>query len=522
MSLLWLLACRGPVVDTGVPDRELPADDLDSGTPSVDPLDVPRVWINELVPENDSTWQAADGRLPAWAELRNASDEVVTRADLALNGLALTWVDDGDTLEPGALALVEVPEDDAKDTLELTWHGTPTDTINGGDPGPDWAWARFGSDDDSAFALTGQPTPGYENGSAPQASPDELLFEDYARIDIQLPAASAAALDVDPYGPVEATLGYERVWLPVTVHLKGVYGSLRTLDQKASFSVDLNAARPGGTLRGQKKLKLNNMVQDPSGVHEALTYGLVRSAGLWAPRVGYAQLYVNGEYWGVYTNIEAEDDVFLDRNFGEHGGNLYEGAYGVDFIDGYEDYFECDECAHPNNRTDITAVTTVLNGDATNAAIAELDTLVDMDSFLTMMAIEAVSLHWDGYTTANNYRIYHDPGQDRFVFLPWGTDQTWIDEYYDPWSGLGRVLDFCIANAACEAAYNDRLLEIADLTESLDLRSQALALLDRYNDDMVADPRLEWGADTHAAYVAATLARIDDGPDRVRSEVEAR
>ena len=215
MTLLVLLACRGPVVDTGVPDRDLPSDPADTGTTSIAPVEVPHVWINELMPENDSTWQSADGRLPAWAELRNGSDQVVVRADLALNGAPLTWVGEGDTLEPGELALVEVPDDDAKDTLELTWHGTPTDSVNGGDPGPDWAWARFGSDDAPSFSLTGQPTPGYDNGSAPQASPDELLFEDYARIDIQLPDSSAASLDVDPYGPVSATIGYERVWLPI-------------------------------------------------------------------------------------------------------------------------------------------------------------------------------------------------------------------------------------------------------------------------------------------------------------------
>jgi hypothetical protein len=263
------------------------------------------------------------------------------------------------------------------------------------------------------------------------------------------------------------------------------------------------------------------MVQDPSGVHEHLTYGLMRAAGVAAPRVGYLKVYVNGEYWGVYANVEAEDDVFLDRYFGEHGGNLYEGAYGVDFIVGDEDAFECDECAFPDDRSDITAVAMVLDEAPTDAAIAELETLVDLDQFLTEYALEQVSLHWDGYTTANNYRVFHDPGQDRFVIIPWGADQTWIDEYYGPFSGYGRITSFCFANASCLARYETKLLEMADLAQAQDLPSQFRDLVARYNDDFLADPRREWDPSLHSYYLSLTLGNLRDGPDRVRAEVAA-
>ncbi|MSP56657.1 MAG: hypothetical protein EXR69_13810 [Myxococcales bacterium] len=521
---LWLLAACPVEPATGVPDHPLPVEEVeDSGVPPVASPDPLAVRINEVMTQNDSSWQAADGSLPGWVELKNVSDVSILRADLAWDDGPISWVEDGAdaaTLEPGAVALA-VLADNGK--LTLTWHGLITDAIDPGTPGEDVAWARFpDGGGGTAFALTGQPTPGYDNGSAPPAgSPSDLYFADYARIDLQIPESSWASINLDPYGPVEATLGYERVWLPVTLHLKGVYGSLRTLQQKCSFSIDLNDARPGGTLRGLQKLKLNNMVQDPSGVHDTLTYTLYRAAGLAAPRTGYVQVYVNGEYYGVYANIEAEDDTFLTRNFGETG-DLYEGAYGVDFYDGHETLFECDECANPDDRSDITAVITVLNGDATDAGIAALDEVIDLDQFLTNMAIEAYTLHWDGYTTANNYRIFLDPSEDRFVILPWGVDQTWIDEYYDPWSGLGRVLTFCNANPGCAANYNDRLLEIADLAESLHLDVTLADLLRTYNDDFVADPRVEWDLAAHNRYVSSTRTHILSGPQRVRDAVAGR
>jgi hypothetical protein len=38
--------------------------------------------------------------------------------------------------------------------------------------------------------------------------------------------------------------------------------------------------------------------------------------------------------------------------------------------------------------------------------------------------MEVLSGHRDGYCLArNNYRIYHDPASDRFIFLPDGMDQ---------------------------------------------------------------------------------------------------
>src|SRR5262249_12300836 len=48
----------------------------------------------------------------------------------------------------------------------------------------------------------------------------------------------------------------------------------------------------------------------------------------------------------------------------------------------------------------------------------------DLDRFVSFMAMEVLIGHRDGYCLArNNYRLYHDPGSGRFVFLPAGMDQ---------------------------------------------------------------------------------------------------
>jgi hypothetical protein len=50
--------------------------------------------------------------------------------------------------------------------------------------------------------------------------------------------------------------------------------------------------------------------------------------------------------------------------------------------------------------------------------------VLDLDRFIAFMVMEVMVGHRDGYCLArNNYRLYHDPGADKFVFLPHGMDQ---------------------------------------------------------------------------------------------------
>ena len=74
-------------------------------------------------------------------------------------------------------------------------------------------------------------------------------------------------------------------------------------------------------------LKANN--EDPSNLHEWVSMQLLRMMGFPAPREAPAQLYVNGQYFGFYMIVEHEDTSFLERNFGEDGGYLYEWEYQI-------------------------------------------------------------------------------------------------------------------------------------------------------------------------------------------------
>ena len=69
-------------------------------------------------------------------------------------------------------------------------------------------------------------------------------------------------------------------------------------------------------------LKANN--EDPSNMCEWLSMKLYRKMGIPAPREAPAQVYINGQILGFYYIVEHLDETFLQRDFGESGGYLYE------------------------------------------------------------------------------------------------------------------------------------------------------------------------------------------------------
>jgi hypothetical protein len=59
-------------------------------------------------------------------------------------------------------------------------------------------------------------------------------------------------------------------------------------------------------------LKLSNVNRDASFIREALSYEIVRSY-MPAPQCNFAKVYVNDKYLGLYNNVEAIDEEFIDN-----------------------------------------------------------------------------------------------------------------------------------------------------------------------------------------------------------------
>ena len=324
---------------------------------------------------------------------------------------------------------------------------------------------------------------------APAASADQAASmyttDAVAAIDLTLPPASIAELEAEPFEYVKGTfslaftdgtpagIGKKSDPLEVGLRLKGNPGaSFEDLDGKAAFKVKFDEFVAGQTFLGLEKMTLNNMVQDPSMLHEALAYRAFRDAGVPAPRTGYAFVRVNEEPYGLYLNLESLDVIALERIFGAPFQNppqhLYEASYGYDVYPGEAIKFEVDEGKN-KTRTDLEALITAVNAPEPQSFLERVEANADLEEMTRMWAVEKYIGHWDGYAglqkeegpnlhRPNNYYLYSDP-LGRFQMIPWGTDQTW-EETLDFDGHDGLMFDLCLEDAPCLEMFRGRVLDV--------------------------------------------------------------
>ena len=232
---------------------------------------------------------------------------------------------------------------------------------------------------------------------------------------------------------------YDRVRL----HLKGSTGSFRVLDDKPSFTLRFDGADPGAGFHGLRKLHLNNSVEDPSYFNEYAGSALFGAANIPAPRVTHALVTLNGRRLGLYVLKEGFTEEFLGRYFQNPHGNLYDTGPGHDV----DEALAKDAGAGPDDRSDLAALSAATREPDVPTRWIRLGEVLDLDRFVSFMAMEVITGHRDGYCLArNNFRIYHDTDTGRMVFLPHGMDQL----FGRPDASLRPALQGLVARAVLE------------------------------------------------------------------------
>jgi len=213
----------------------------------------------------------------------------------------------------------------------------------------------------------------------------------------------------------------KRVYTNVAIRLKGAQGSFRSVDDRPAFTVNFDRLAPGQTFHGLKKLHLNNSVQDSSFLAEKLCREMFEAAGVPAPRAGHALVSLNARNLGLFVLVEGVNKQFLKRHFSDAGGNVYDGHAQQDV----NQRLRINSGDEPKDRSRLTALAAAAELKDLNARRTALEQTLDVERFLSFMALEVILSHWDGYSLGrNNFRIFHDREANRMVFLPQGLDQT--------------------------------------------------------------------------------------------------
>jgi spore coat protein H len=243
---------------------------------------------------------------------------------------------------------------------------------------------------------------------------------------IDLDPQALESLRREPRKYVKAVLKEgDRVYRDVGVHVKGAAGSWRGIDDKPGLTINMDKFADGQRFRGMDKFHLANSVQDPSYLSELICGELMRAAGVPAARVGHAVVTINGRVRGLYYLKEGYDAAFLKKHFGNADGNFYDGGFLRD-VDQPLQLVRTGKDV--GDRADLKALLAAAREPDRAKRFQKLEKVLDLDSFISYMVVEAVTWDWDGYPfKCNNYRVYHDPRTDRITFIPSGMDQMFGD-----------------------------------------------------------------------------------------------
>jgi spore coat protein CotH len=239
----------------------------------------------------------------------------------------------------------------------------------------------------------------------------------------------------------------ERTYTNVAVHLKGSLGSFRDIDDHPALTLTFDKWADGQLFHGLKKISLNNSVQDPSYASEIVSRKLFRSAGLPCPRATHARVELNGRDLGLYVVLEGWNKQFLKRHFSDTRGNLWDSGSAGDITEN----LDVGSGEQPEDRTLLDRLVAAARETNLVQRLDKMGSVLDVEQFLTVMAMEVMTVHWDGYAmNKNNYRVFHDRTTDRLVFLPQGMDQMFGQYRHSPTSPIAPMMRGLVARSVMQ------------------------------------------------------------------------
>lgn len=200
---------------------------------------------------------------------------------------------------------------------------------------------------------------------------------------------------------------------------------------KKSFKIDFNHFVSGQKYDGLSKINLNNGFKDPSFLREKLMLDFLNENGMIAPRCAYANVYINGQLWGLYALVEQINDKFLTQRFGNKTGNLFKGDPTGDLkwygstISTYQTKYELKNNETINDWNDIVNFIDKLNNSTASNLQSELDAVFNADEYIKSWASHIIFANLDSYAgSGHNYYIYHEPIQNVFRWINWDVNEA--------------------------------------------------------------------------------------------------
>lgn len=306
---------------------------------------------------------------------------------------------------------------------------------------------------------------------------------------------------------------------------------------KPGLEVNFTHYSSRGQFLGLHSLVLDNLTTDPSMIRERVAFALYRRLGIPAPREVHANLYVNGDYAGVYVIVEPVDTVFLQRWLSENSGALYEyhwlTPYFATFLgenlDLYVPLFE-PRTQQTRSTFDlydpIRELFRTINTASADSFRDAVGARLDFESTLRLIAAEAFMAEWDGilgYAGLNNFYLYRPATSGPARILPWDADHTFQAADYPLLAGaLENVLmRRMLEDPVLRARYFELVLEAVNSASSGNwLADEITRDYQQIRGSVIADPFKPYTNEEFDAAFAELLAFARTRPGFVTSQVQ--
>ncbi|MFH2144390.1 MAG: CotH kinase family protein [Bacteroidota bacterium] len=215
----------------------------------------------------------------------------------------------------------------------------------------------------------------------------------------------------------------------VGVRYKG-YSSVDTTVVKNPLNIDLDCLVPDQEHFGITKIKLSNVIHDPTFIREVLSYEIARKY-MPSSRANFAYVFVNDTLLGLYTNVEAVNKDFTNDHFESRNNSFFKGnpetliyPYGSNsnlqyYDDDTASYFPYYTLESDYGWADLHHLIYTLNNE-----IDSIDKILNTDRALWMIAFDYSLVNLDSYIAySQNYYLYQDNNK-RFNTILWDLNMS--------------------------------------------------------------------------------------------------
>ncbi len=209
---------------------------------------------------------------------------------------------------------------------------------------------------------------------------------------------------------------------------------------KKSWRIEFPA---GMKFQGRRKLNLISSWREQTMMIEKLAYDMLEAMGVPASKCKYVLLYINGQYQGVYLDLERVDQSFMQRaGFLDPDGTIYRCGRKNCEMKTYDDFTYQDTWEKETNEllpnTELESFLHAINHTPEPQLLEMLEQRLELEHYLRIMVAEALVT----MGTVEDSRSYwlHDAITGRWSYGPWDFNNT--DAKLTVGNHPGKVADF--------------------------------------------------------------------------------